>query len=94
MFNNIIANRFGKTEVALFLIALFLFIANIRFWMDLILGNAEASNRRSLPLSEAQESFHCNTYELCNPIDKLKARVALYKKYDFFSLRQSSLWLF
>ena len=62
-------------------------IFNINFWMNLILGEAQASNSESLNLSEAKERFYSNTYEHCNPIDKLKNQVKVYKTFDFFSLR-------
>jgi hypothetical protein len=57
--------------------------------MNLVLGDVQASNRMSLPLSEAKQKFYCNTYEHCNPINQLKARVDLYKSIDFFNLRKS-----
>lgn len=87
---NLIGDDYGKTELILFLVAIFICVCNVKFWMNLILGPAEASNRRSMPLSEAKEKFYCNTYELCNPINKLKSRIDLYKCVDFFNLRKSN----
>ena len=90
LFLNIIDNRYGKTQVALFVISILLFMTNLKFWMNLILGDKEAANKESLPLSQAEAKFLDHTYEQCNPIDKLKRIVDLYTKVDFFDMRNSS----
>lgn len=75
--------------MGLFVIAIVLFLCNIKFWMQLIIGKGESANRESIPYSQAVDKFWSNTYEQCNPIDRLRGVVNLYKTVDFFDLRKS-----
>ena len=60
--------------------------------MKLILGDSEVKNTETMSLEEARENhFYCNTYEQCNPIDKLKTRLKMYSEIDFFSLREGKI---
>lgn len=87
LFINIIDGRFGKTQIALFAFSIFMLMINVKFWVKLIFGDSEAQNEIALSFEEAKKHFHCNTYEQCNPIDKLKRTLHMYKEVNFFELR-------
>ena len=59
--------------------------------MQLVIGKSQSSNREILPYSQAVDKFWSNTYEQCNPIDRLRGVVNLYKTVDFFDLQKSKL---
>lgn len=92
LFINVIEGRYGTTQIALFVISLLLLLINVKFWIKVIFGEPEGINIDKLSFKEARKHFHCNTYDQCNPIDKLKRTLHMYAAVDFFKLRESSLF--
>lgn len=91
LFMNIIDGRYGRTQIALFVFSIFMMMINVKFWVKLLFGEPEAQNEKALSFEEAKKLFYCNTYEQCNPIDKLKRTLHMYKEIDFFKIRKSIL---
>lgn len=84
---NIIDDRYGKTQAALFGVAIFLFVCNIKFWMKLLVPDKRRDGRNNALYSQIKESFMDNTYRHCNPIDRLRSTVNLYRNFDLFNMK-------
>lgn len=91
LFYNIIDGQSENIQVALFIIACFILGINVHFIVKLIFGEKkdEQVNNKNLDFEQAKVYFHCNTYELCNPVDKLRSALQMYKGTNFFDLRDS-----